>query len=221
MEMVYNYYMNKLESILSENTKLYDVNGKKVNRLSGMLENIKIECARKIKDNYDNKKYSLEEFISSCDSLLMWDNNFKKELVCGTHEYRNCEIEGYDILPYFGNEESDIFFQAKIGLDIKESTSEDEILNDPIYKLYLYSLKVYSDIQKEEYEELSREDAVSVYNNRINNYKDKKNDEEVRDLVIEDLYALREFYDDKSKCDNMLLLFKKVNKIPNVPEDVT
>ena len=109
---------------------------------------------------------------------------------------------------------------AKVPFQVDENTNEDKILNDPIYKLYLYSLKIYSSLQKEEYEELTNSNATVIYNNRINNYKNSTGDKEIKNLVIEDLYTLQDL-GDKEKYTNMLTLFKNVDKVPNVPEDVT
>ena len=220
MEKDYEYYTKRLEDILNEKIKLYDTQGKKIVRLENMLNNLKIECARNIKENYANKNYSQEEFIEACDSLLMWEDNFKKEIVNGNGEYKKCEIEGYDILPYCQNEDSDIFLYAKVPFQVDENTNEDKILNDPIYKLYLYSLKIYNSLQKEEYEELTNSNATVIYNNRINNYKNSTGDREIKDLVIGELYMLKDL-EDKEKYTNMLTLFKNVDKVPNVPEDIT
>lgn len=220
MDKDYKYYTKRLEDILNEKPRLYDTQAKKTVRLENMLNNLKIECARNIKESYANKNYSPEEFIEACDSLLMWEDNFKKELVNGDGEYRKCEIEGYDILPYCQNEDSDIFLHAKVPFQVDENTNEDKILNDPIYKLYLYSLKIYSSLQKEEYEELTNSNATVIYNGRINNYKNSTGDKEIKNLVIEDLYTLQDL-GDKEKYTNMLTLFKNIDKVPNVPEDVT
>ena len=158
MEKDYKYYTKRLEDILNEKPRLYDTQAKKIVRLENMLNNLKIECARNIKESYANKNYSPEEFIEACDSLLMWEDNFKKETLLYLTECRKY----YD---YKESQKPLIEKQKQFEKEKRAFLQEVKMSKEPPTKKQLYYYdrlcKKYS-IEKKETSDLSKLDLKKM-----------------------------------------------------------